>query len=145
MQRAHDLLDAANNDSGGNSCQYCSAEGYDGNGLLHDADCILPTLRHLLNPPPRKPPVIKDVYTENELRFAAYVRCSCGAGMAYPPEGYPAIDYWDCSDILLGLAIPSGQPGAVKHEARLPFSFYEIKSEDQPSAGGATTRRRASS
>lgn len=58
--------------------------------------------------------------------------------MAYDPTSNDR--FWDCSAILLGTAIPSGAPGAVKHEARLPFAFYEIKSENQPSAGGVTTR-----
>ena len=44
-------------------------------------------------------------------------------------------DCWDCSAILLDMADAN-----VKHEARLPFVFYEVKSERQPSAGGATTR-----
>ena len=82
-----------------------------------------------------------------KLVYAARVRCPCGAGMAYPkdgdypdgqPEGpmrWPHNGYWDCSAILLGTADP-----AVKHEAKLPFAFYEIKSEDQPSARGETTR-----
>jgi hypothetical protein len=67
--------------------------------------------------------------------------------MAYPkdgkypdggPEGpmrWPHNGYWDCSAILLGTADPN-----VKHEARLPFAFYEIKGEGQPSVKGATTR-----
>lgn len=78
-----------------------------------------------------------------QLRYAATARCTCGAGMAYEPggeSGKPIHGYWDCSAILTGTAIPSGQPGAVKHESRLPFAFYEIKSEGQPSAHGATTR-----
>ena len=73
---------------------------------------------------------------ENRLTFAAYTRCMCGAGLAYR-RGDKA---WDCSDILLGLAIPSGRPGAVKHDDVYPFVFYEIKSENQPSAHGSTTR-----
>ncbi len=82
--------------------------------------------------------------TEDDLTYAATSRCPCGAGLAYggmciePPFKIPS--YWDCSDILLGRAVPSGQPGAVTHTDRLPFSFYEIKSEGQPSARGATTR-----
>ena len=84
------------------------------------------------------------------LRYAAYTRCRCGAGMAYDlfgasdgihDDGTSAADgYWECSAILLGAAVQSGFPGAVTHEARWPFAFYEIKSEDQPSAQGATTR-----
>jgi hypothetical protein len=81
--------------------------------------------------------------SEKQLRYAAHARCVCGAGMAYDPSAdhrMPDGGYWDCSAILLGTAIPSGQPGAVTHTDRLPFAFYEIKSEDQPSAQGATTR-----
>lgn len=67
--------------------------------------------------------------------YAAYVRCPCGAGMAYEDNSDPFAGYWDCSAILLGTADVN-----VKHEAQLPFVFYEIKSEKQPSAEGATTR-----
>lgn len=74
------------------------------------------------------------------LRFAARSRCPCGAGLAYDPSKYPGESSWDCSDILLGLAIPSGKPGSVTHTGKLPFSFYEVKSECQPSANGETTR-----
>ncbi len=79
----------------------------------------------------------------SDLVYAAYARCPCGAGLAYEPageSGKPIIGYWDCSAILLGKAVPSGQPGSVQHTAQLPFAFYEIKSEHQPSAEGATTR-----
>ncbi len=78
------------------------------------------------------------------MTFAATARCPCGAGLAYddsceePPFRGPS--YWDCSAILLGDAVPSGQPGAVSHTDHLPFAFYEIKSEGQPSAQGRTTR-----
>jgi hypothetical protein len=72
-----------------------------------------------------------------DLVYAADTRCLCGAGMAYV-RGGP--DYWDCSAILKGEAIPKGQEGAVKHEAQLPFVFWSIKSELQPSANGRTTR-----
>lgn len=74
-----------------------------------------------------------------DLRFAAYNRCPCGAGLAYPKswraEGGGPGGYWDCSAILMGAADMS-----VTHCAQYPFVFYEIKSEDQPSAQGATTR-----
>lgn len=85
--------------------------------------------------------------TKSKLRgmtFAATARCPCGAGLAYdktcvsPPFNVPS--YWDCSAILLGTAIEHGEPGSVQHTARLPFAFYEIKSENQPSARGRTTR-----
>lgn len=85
------------------------------------------------------------------LRYAATSRCPCGAGLAYDPYGasggYPEqgendspfvgalSGYWDCSAILLGTAATT-----VKHTDQLPFSFWEIKSEGQPSAHGATTR-----
>lgn len=75
-----------------------------------------------------------------DLVYAATQRCLCGAGMAYEKGADPFKGYWDCSAILLGEAIPSGEPGSVKHEAQLPFVFYEIKGENQPSANGATTR-----
>lgn len=83
-------------------------------------------------------------WTEDDLTYAATSRCPCGAGLAYGPmcvePPFKGPSYWDCSDILLGRAIPSGQPGAVEHTAKLPFTFWEIKSENQPSARGATTR-----
>ncbi len=79
----------------------------------------------------------------DRLRYAATSRCPCGAGMAYDPAAddvQRGDGCWDCSTILLGTAIESGQPGAVTHSDRLPFRFWEIKSEDQPSAHGQTTR-----
>lgn len=78
--------------------------------------------------------------TPDDLVYAATTRCLCGAGMAYEKNSDPFKGYWDCSAILLGEATPSGEPGSVKHESRLPFVFYEIKGENQPSANGATTR-----
>lgn len=80
------------------------------------------------------------------LVYAATARCPCGAGLAYDPAhenepGYkPGSGSWDCSAIILGTAIPSGQPGAVTHTDRLPFAFSKVKCEGQPSANGATTR-----
>lgn len=81
------------------------------------------------------------------LCYAATARCPCGAGLAYDPfaEDEPGSvfrgpSYWDCSAILLGTFIKKGEPGAVTHTDQLPFSMYEIKSEGQPSAHGATTR-----
>ncbi len=73
-----------------------------------------------------------------KLVYAAKSRCPCGAGLAYVP-GNPGGE-WDCSAILLGEAIPMDKPGSVQHTAPLPFVFYEILSENQPSAEGATTR-----
>lgn len=78
-----------------------------------------------------------------KLTYAATKRCPCGAGLAYgdmtvekdSPYNYPYNGYWDCSAIIDGTADKD-----AKHTAKLPFQFYEIKSEDQPSADGRTTR-----
>lgn len=74
------------------------------------------------------------------LRFSATARCECGAGLAYDVDLRDPFGSWECADILRGLAVPKGQEGAKVHSPPFPFSFYEIKSEDQPSAMGATTR-----
>lgn len=87
-------------------------------------------------------PEIK-TYKDRELVYSATSRCPCGAGLAYPKNagvGTPSEQAWDCADILTGRAIPKGGPGWKTHTDRLPFAFYEVKSEDQPSARGATTR-----
>lgn len=73
-------------------------------------------------------------FNADELIFAAHSRCNCGAGWAYP-KNIGMHGAWHCSSILLGTA----EKGSL-HDAPLPFSFYEIKSENQPSAKGATTR-----
>lgn len=77
--------------------------------------------------------------TRPKLIYAAHNRCLCGMGLAYDLRNKimsdPRQGYWDCSGIILGTADQS-----VKHEAKLPFVFYDIKSEGQPSANGATTR-----
>lgn len=79
-----------------------------------------------------------------KMTFAATARCPCGAGLAYDDtcieEPFKIPSYWDCSAILLGDVIPEGQEGSVQHTGKLPFTFYEIKPEGQPSARGATTR-----
>lgn len=81
---------------------------------------------------------------KDRLSFAAYDRCNCGHGMAYDPTGEVASNkeghlrtpsQWECSAILLGIARED-----IAHSAPLPFAFYEVKSESQPSAHGATTR-----
>lgn len=79
----------------------------------------------------------------DRIVYAAYDKCPCGAGLAYDPcfedENSvfvgPLSGYWDCSAILLGVANLT-----VKHTDKLPFAFYEVRSEKQPSANGATTR-----
>jgi hypothetical protein len=75
-------------------------------------------------------------FRDDELVYAAKARCDCGAGLAYPRD-MGMHGYWDCSDILTGRSMP----GEKTHCGPLPFMFYEIKSEDQPSAEGATTRQ----
>ena len=90
----------------------------------------------------------KRFFTDDELIYAATSRCKCGAGLAYAPtDENPDLPYrgpsaWDCSDILTGRAARIGEPGHVQHTDALPFAFYEIKAEGQPSAQGATTRER---
>jgi hypothetical protein len=80
-----------------------------------------------------------DSFTDGELVYAATARCLCGAGMAYP-KGIGTRGFWDCSAILKGEAIAEGKTGSVKHEGRMPFTFYEVKSENQPSVKGMSTR-----
>lgn len=88
------------------------------------------------------------------LVFAAHARCDCGAGLAYDPAGqseanspFRGPSRWECSAILLFKETPPEEQEKTKvamHTAPPPFAFYEIKSENQPSANGATTRPRAS-
>ena len=86
---------------------------------------------------------LKEKSLADRLVYAAHSRCPCGAGLAYDPcfedeksvfKG-PLSGYWDCSAVLLNKAEVN-----VKHTAQLPFAFYEVLSEQQPSARGATTR-----
>lgn len=72
-------------------------------------------------------------FTLDELCFAAAARCKCGHGLAYPKD-CSFHGAWSCSGVLLGTA-----DKGVPHEY-LPFAFYSVKSEGQPSAYGATTR-----
>lgn len=77
------------------------------------------------------------IFKPEELKYAAFATCkTCGAGLAYPKECTDPHWHWDCSAILTGKV--TGDE-IMKH-ATYPFSMYEIKSEDQPSANGATTR-----
>ena len=73
-------------------------------------------------------------FKPNDLRFAAYQRCACGAGMAYP-IGCGTKGAWHCSAILRGAASRERV-----HSGPQSFQFCEIKGENQPSANGATTR-----
>ena len=52
-----------------------------------------------------------------------YKRCPCGALYACDS----AKRAWDCSDIILGLAVPSGEPGSVTHDDTMPFIFWKVK------------------
>ncbi len=72
-------------------------------------------------------------YAPEDLCFSATARCGCGAGLAYPKKS-GMHGSWHCSAILLGAA------DKTQTHDKLPFAFYEIKSENQPSANGATTR-----
>lgn len=76
----------------------------------------------------------KGSFADSDLVFAAIARCCCGAGLAYP-NNIGAHGAWHCSDILMGKARKD-----ALHEGKMPFAFYSIKSEDQPSANGQTTR-----
>jgi hypothetical protein len=71
------------------------------------------------------------------LVYAAHDRCECGAGFAY--DGNSERDaHWDCSSILLGDALIAGEHGAAAHS--LPCEYFDLVSERQPGAMGATTR-----
>lgn len=73
-------------------------------------------------------------FKDEDLIYSAETLCPCGHGIAYP-KGCGGFHHWDCSAILKGIADRS-----VQHTGQLPFTFYEVKSEQQPSANGATTR-----
>ena len=82
------------------------------------------------------PPMFKALRKKQKTKpgslvYSATARCPCGLGLAHTNKS----DHWDCSGIILGTADPS-----VKHTDKLPYVFYEIKSEDQPSANGHSTR-----
>lgn len=78
--------------------------------------------------------IMKDKFSSDELIYAATSRCMCGAGLAYPKNSSPR-GSWYCSAILTGQA-----ESRSSHDSGYPFAFYEIKSEDQSSANGQTTR-----
>jgi hypothetical protein len=73
-------------------------------------------------------------FKDNELVYAARQRCQCGAGFAYP-ENIGVGGSWHCSKILLGKAVEGS-----RHDGPMPFMFWDIKSEIETSATGATTR-----
>lgn len=63
---------------------------------------------------------------DKHLVYSAGARCKCGAGLAYR-KNIGINGYWNCSAILKGMADIS-----VEHTEKLPFVFYEVKSELQP-------------
>lgn len=74
-------------------------------------------------------------FKDDELIYSAYSRCKkCGAGLAYPKD-CDTHHEWTCSEVLKGTEAYA----CHRHDA-YPFIMYEIKSENQPSANGATTR-----
>lgn len=80
-------------------------------------------------------------FKQSQLLYVAYARCKgCGAGLAYH-EGIGMHGQWDCSRVLTGRADPDERDteGSLMHHT-YPFVSYEINSENQPSARGATTR-----
>lgn len=77
-------------------------------------------------------------FADEDLVYSATNRCTCGSGLAYPKGCGPRHE-WTCSDVL------THRVNTNEGHASLPFSFYEIKSELQPSAHGATTRPESSS
>lgn len=97
-----------------------------------------PLDRHPTVGPVRSAGLMPRLKRTKDLVYAAAARCPCGYGLAYDrngESGVPIHGYWDCAGILLGKANPH-----VTHTAKLPFAFYEIKGEQQPSAHGMTTR-----
>ena len=77
---------------------------------------------------------LTDKFELSDLVFAAFSKCKCGHGLAYPTN-LGIHGGWHCSAILLGNASFTDS-----HVSAMPFSMYEVKSEDQPSANGHTTR-----
>lgn len=73
--------------------------------------------------------------TTADLVFAATARCKCGAGFCYPNFTRNQRGQWVCSAILLGTAAAGSE-----HDQAKAFAFWDIKSDQQPSANGATTR-----
>lgn len=88
-------------------------------------------------------------YKIDQLRFSATERCTCGAGLAFPP-GYgeePEARAWTCSRALLG-EVPFGDGPAPNDLVRVetaghvvkPFVFWNVAAEGSTFAGTDTTR-----
>lgn len=85
----------------------------------------------------------KKPFKDKQLIYSSHARCKCGEGLAYP-RGIGFRGKWDCAGVLTGringdAVYEKSADNKFLHE-EYPFSFYEIKSENQPSAYGATTR-----
>lgn len=70
-------------------------------------------------------------FNDEELVFARDAKCPCGERLAYPKGTSPMEGFWDCVGLLKRTAPPKGHPDAKTHTDRLPFIFWDIKSEDQ--------------
>lgn len=70
-------------------------------------------------------------FKDEELVFARDAKCPCGERLAYPKNTSPMQGFWDCVGLLKRTAPPKGHPDAKTHTDRLPFIFWDIKSEDQ--------------
>lgn len=74
-----------------------------------------------------------EYFKDDDLTYSAEAKCDkCGAGLAHPKD-CGGFHQWTCSTVLKGIGTDGGH-GAY------PFAFYEIKSEEQPSARGCSTR-----
>jgi hypothetical protein len=59
------------------------------------------------------------------LEYAESAKCDCGARLARDD----ANQRWDCSDILLGIAIPKGRKNSKPHSGVFSYAFYKITPE----------------
>ena len=71
--------------------------------------------------------------TDEDLLYAATVRCRCGAGLAYPLDHEIGYGAWVCSAALKGADVGD-------HDS-LPWSMYKVREETSiNNTGGHTTR-----
>ena len=88
-------------------------------------------------------------YKEEDLVYAAYSRCKCGAGMAYLKDSWSR-GFWACSAqlkheaadnvVMVASDVFASDLPDFTHSPALMFAFWDMKSELQPSAHGVTTR-----
>lgn len=76
--------------------------------------------------------MLATAYRLDVLTFAAYARCSCGAGLALPLGG----SKWECSRLLLG----ESDRVTTRHDRPLSADLYDVAKEGTRRADGATTR-----